>query len=451
MRRSSAVLIAALLLAACTDPVEDVEETRPPAPPPNVLIIVTDDQRFDQIAHMKALQRWFGDGGITYANAYATTPLCCPGRAAIMTGQYSHNNGVERNNDGPLLDQDSTLQRYLHDNGYRTAIAGKFLQGIAVTEDPPNFDKWSTFGWGYYDRLFNIGGEMRTVARYSTDFLATESVRYIRAFERQDDRPWFLYVAPTAPHLPYTARRDLQDEPVPAFEDSPAMDEVDRSDKPPYVRASDFGFEKGAQIFEKQLRTLLSVDKLVARLFQALGRLDEREVTLAIYTSDNGHMLGEHGLFAKRMPYDASVRIPLLMRFPSHAEAGTEDLRMVANIDIAPTVLAAAGISPDDSFPLDGRDLLSDHTRDRLLLEQHKNIRMPDWASLLTAESQYVEYYAEDDPAERVFLELYDLVADPFQLENLLGDGLDPEADPAAAEAARDLAKIRDCVGSECP
>src|ERR687892_2760462 len=96
--------------------------------PPNVLIILTDDQRaMDTMEHMPETLEWFGQGGTTFTEGFVTTPLCCPSRAAIMTGRFNHNNNVRTNNDQTLLDHGSTIQRYLSDAGYRTALAGKFL------------------------------------------------------------------------------------------------------------------------------------------------------------------------------------------------------------------------------------------------------------------------------------------------------------------------------------
>src|SRR5688572_1311676 len=127
---------------------------------PNVLLIVTDDHRWDMMQILKRTRRWFGGGGTTYPFAFATTPLCCPSRASIMTGQYAHNTNVETNLDAERLDQRATMQRYLQDAGYRTAIVGKYLN--AWRKDPPYFNDFAIFPageGGYTNTLFNVNGQ----------------------------------------------------------------------------------------------------------------------------------------------------------------------------------------------------------------------------------------------------------------------------------------------------
>jgi arylsulfatase A-like enzyme len=202
---------------------------------------------------------------------------------------------------------------------------------------------------------------------------------------------------------------------------------------------------------------LLSVDRLVDRLLTTLDELGERGPTMVFFLSDNGFLMGEHGLQQKHSPYTASVKIPMYARWPGHFQAREVDEREVANIDIAATVYDAAGIKPDE--PVDGRSLLDrSWTRDRMLLEYiHREDRaVPTWASLRTAEYQYVEYY--DESLEEVtFREYYDLLADPYQLTNLLGDA-DTQNDPEPGRVTAlslELQRDRRCGGtsgaSGCP
>lgn len=451
-------LLVTIFLVACTgsgsegppDPDDPANGTSDAAP--NVLIIVTDDQRAEgTLDVMPTLRRLFEEEGTSFTNAVATTPLCCPSRAGIFTGQYSHNHGVTRNNKGPEMDERSALPHYLQEAGYRTALVGKYLQGILGIKRPPNFDDFTiSGGLKYYERPTNVDGKQRIIARHATDFMGDMAARYIRRFEERDDQPWFLYVAPNAPHKPFEPETKYAEAEVPAFEPDEAALETDVSDKPPYVTDTDFTLGDPQTVWTQQLRLLMSVDDLVGKIFRAIEAGDE-ENTLAFYMSDNGLMLGEHGLFAKRVPYHQSVAIPLLARWPNHIEAGAEDDRMVANIDLAPTIMGAAGIEPSAEFPIDGRSLLSDARRDRILLEEYENTvhGLPDWASILSNSYQFTEYY-EKGTGDLMYREYYDLESDPFALENLLGDD-DPDNDPDLQSLGEDLDAIRSCVGAECP
>jgi arylsulfatase A-like enzyme len=453
VRKSHRALIAlATVLAACTistgSPSEQGSGARSKGEqsPPNVLIFVTDDQRADgTLEVMPKTRALFEREGVTFSNAYATTPLCCPSRASILTGQYAHNHGVLENQAGDELDHRLTLEAKLHEAGYRTAIAGKFLQGRPISVDPEHFDKWALTGWGYYGRRFNVQGRMRVVPTYTTTFIERTSIRWLRSFERKDDRPWCLYIAPTAPHRPYVPEHKYAKASVPSWQENPASGEKNRQDKISYVRQASYS-EKKRSIYERQLRTLISVDDSVKRLFKALSNLGEERHTIAFFLSDNGHMNGEHGLFGKRMPYQQSVRIPLLMRWPGHVESGSIDPRLVANIDIASTVFDGANISA--GWPLDGNSLLSSDSRNYLLLEQYLNEPRPDWISLISRHDQYIEYL--NDEGSPVYAEYYDLSADPWQLENLLAR--DPDTISSEVAAAREtLRDVTNCAGDTCP
>lgn len=411
---------------------------------------MTDDQRAARtLSVMPSTRRFFARGGTLFANAFATTPLCCPSRASILSGRYAHNHGVTRNEFGGRLDADHALPAYLRAAGYRTAISGKYLQGVPLDADPPNFDRWDTFNWGYFDRTHNVNGSLELVESYSTRHVGSFAVQSLRRFERSDRQPWFLYVAPNAPHDPFAASDKYRGTPLPERSHEQVRLERDRSDKPAFVRAERFGRAKGHRIMKRQLRTLLSVDDMVARVARTLRALGETRETLAFFMSDNGYLLGEHGLFGKRLPYEPSVRIPLLMRWPGQIPAGTVSERLVANIDVAPTVLEAAGIEPGAT--VDGVSLLRNSKREGLLLEQIEKRRrsLPGWAAIRTPSSIYVEYYGPDQESV-LFREHYDLGADPHQLRNTLADH-DPANDAGARALRVRLREIRACTGADCP
>ncbi|MGH2682804.1 MAG: sulfatase family protein [Actinomycetota bacterium] len=414
---------------------------------PNVLVIMTDDQRADgTLDVMPATQRWFGEGGTRFPNTYATTPLCCPSRATLFSGRYAHNHGVTDNAQAGNLNHAETLQAYLQAVGYRTGIFGKFLNLWNVKVSPPLFNDWATFKGGYFGKPFNINGTLRRTEGYSTRFIARRAVRFLRKSEQRDSRPWLMFVTPFAPHVPARAEPAYTDAPVAEWEGNPSVREVDRSDKPSIVQEAEASPDSVQRRRARQLRTLMSVDDLVSTLAAELRRLGEEDGTLAFFLSDNGLMWGDHGTTGKSLPYSASIEIPLLVRWPGTFPAGAVDDRLATTVDIAPTILHAAGL-PTVPGQVDGRSLLEPWDRDRVLTESW----VIPWASLRTRSYQYTEWYNVD--GNLTFREYYDLEADPWQLTNLLGDGVpanDPPADLLASLSA-DLARDRLCAGVEGP
>ena len=198
------------------------------------------------------------------------------------------------------------------------------------------------------------------------------------------------------------------------------------------------------------LRTLLSVDDLVEKVHRALVAQDEVDNTLVIFMSDNGYMWGEHGFVGKKPPYRGGIEIPMMMAWPGRVNRNHIDHRLVANIDVAPTIYDAAGITPDHT--MDGHSMLDDTwSRSRLLLEYTSNRGWPDWASTLTSEDHYIEYYYES--AAIPFTELYRLESDPWELSNVVGDA-EPSNDPSPEELATLRAQLeadRNCAGATCP
>ena len=418
---------------------------------PNVVIFLTDDQRaMDTLEHMPQTLRWFAQGGTTFTEAFATTPLCCPSRAAIMTGRFNHNNNVRTNGDQALLDQGSTIQRYLSDAGYRTALAGKFLNLWPVEQNPPHFDRWALLrpeNSGYFNGRFNVDGAVDTVPEYSTDFIRDYVLGLLDDWESNDGRPWFLLVAPYAPHDPADPAARHAVTTFPPWPGNPGVFETDKSDKPPSVRNAFRTYEEALIDRERQLRTLLAVDEMVDAILRRIDELGEQD-TLAFFLSDNGFFWAEHGLRGKNRPYTESIKIPLLMRWPGRVPAGTSHGSPVANIDLVPTIMDAAGIEPASQYPVDGRSLLGPGPRRKILTESWApNARGP-WASTRTPAYQYIEYYDRITGAVRS-REYYDLAVDPFQLTNLFGDGT-PRNDPWAPALAREVSSMQRCVGAVC-
>ncbi len=459
---ATVLAVANVTLIACAHaarPESLARATATVADRPNILIILTDDQRIGTMDVMPATLRRFADQGATFPHAFATTPLCCPSRSSIFTGRFAHNHGVQSNarHAPDVLDQKTTVQRYLQDAGYRTALFGKYLNLWPVVDNPPHFDRWaitspSHHSSGYYGGTWNVEGTARTVDRYSTDFIEEQGVRYISDQESTDGQPWFLELAVYAPHLRAVPEPAYADAPVPTFHPNPAIRESDRSDKPRYVRRSIPAAMRGIEATRrKQLRSLMSVDDLVATVFRTLAATGELDHTLAFFLSDNGFLWGEHGLRAKMHAYDPSIRVPFYMRWPGHVRSGSVDNRFVANIDIAPTILAAAGLPQDTATPMDGRSLLDPSwRRDRILTEYWRPnpADPPTWASLRTRRYHYIQYDRPDGTI--AFREYYDLTNDPWELTNLLHDGK-PANDPPLGAIQAQLAKDRTCAGAACP
>ncbi len=358
------------------------------------------------MAVMPKTRAWFKRGGVTFPQTFVSIPLCCPSRSTIFTGQYAHNHGVEVN--GPLsakqLNPESTVQRYLQDDGYRTAIFGKYLNGW--TADPPHFDEWATHQGPkqrYYGGIWDVNGTPTKITRYSTNYIEHKALSFLHRAKAHASRPWFLYLAPSAPHFPYVPSARYAHASVPPWKGNPAVFESNRSDKPPYVRTRPPStFQADLRTRREQLRTQYSLDDLVGKVSHAIEKLGENRRTLAFFLSDNGYAWGEHGLLgtdlSKSTPYTPSIQVPMFARWPGSLPAGSIDRRLVSTADIAPTILQAAGIRPDPQYPIDGRSLLDRSWRRRETLTEHwhiltvpgrhpavpENAPGPKWATIRT-------------------------------------------------------------------
>jgi arylsulfatase A-like enzyme len=361
---------------------------------------------------------------------------------------------VKINQDATSIDESSTIEAHLQDAGYRTAIAGKYLNQWDRERDPAYFDRFSIFlgGGYYYGTSFNDDGTVAPIDGYSVDHVESKALEYLDDFEGDDASPWFLYVSPAPPHPPSTPEPRYRHAKVPAWHPGVAVAERNLSDKPEYVRAGRTNRRVAEVRRRKQLRTLYSLDDVVESVFAKLDALDETQDTFVVFISDNGYMWGEHGFVGKRPPYTESIQLPLLIGWPGHLSADT-DPRMVANIDLAPTILEVAGVATDSlNPPMDGHSILTSGTlHDGLLFEQWTELdkATPDWASLRTEGFQYVEYYGPDHRTVE-YREYYDLREDPHQLLNLLGDR-DGSNDPDVEALSARLQAARACAGTVCP
>lgn len=434
------VLSVGALAIAAAQP----EPARPRDSRPNVVLIVTDDQSPDSFPHdppvmpqLQAMVEDPADHWVSFPNAFLSTPLCCPSRASILTGRYDLHTGVRTNHDGHLLDPSSTIAAWLHGAGYRTGLVGKYVNGYpfgGMPLVPPGWDRWLVKQQGaqstaYYDHVLLDQGfplpRGRAPEDYLTDVLADAAVDFIRA--APEDRPFFLMVTPTAPHRPWTpAPRDAGAYADMRIAEPPSVGEPDVDDKPAWVRAlPEMTADRRAQLTEirrRSFETLRAVDDLVARVVQGLEARGLLDRTAIFFLTDNGFSFGEHRWVGKTCPYEECIRTPFLVRLPG--AIAREAPTLVANVDLAPTIADLAGVVPD--APLDGLSLLpvledpSASLRDSLFLDYVGDAHVPGWSAVRTDGLVYVEYVT----GER---ELYDLAgaigpADPFQLENRVGD-----------------------------
>ena len=417
---------------------------------PNILVIVTDDQR-SGLGVMPETRKRIRDQGAHFGNAYATTPACCPSRASIFTGQYAHNHGILTNSMGDEIDSSNTVQRYLSDAGYKTGIFGKFLNSWPIDRDPPYFDQWRVLKSGrksdrYVNGTWNMQGEVRRVPRYSTDIIEQSALGFLDDADREDERPWFMYLGTNAPHAPFQPAEEDAGAKIRSWRGNPAVDEENRLDKPPYVASSTRSPNFASDIRTRQFRTLLGVDRLVGTVLDDLKKRGEIRNTLIVFMSDNGMVWGEHRLIGKNFPYLQSVGIELAIKWPGKVEPGTSDRRLVANIDIVPTLVDAAGIEDRIDHVMDGRSLLDPSwRRDRLLLENWKIF----WASTLTKEYQYVQNFNDD--GQSMFEEYYNLERDPWQRTNVLFDRDFLDSPRNLDDIRRQLDADRSCSGKTCP
>jgi arylsulfatase A-like enzyme len=426
-----------------------------PAARPNIIVINTDDQRPETLSDMPKLRSWMADGGTAFPNAYVSTPSCCPSRATLMSGRYVHNNRQYQHL-AQGFDLNLTTQRYLRDGGYFTGHSGKFLHWLPLSTRPPHWDRWTYFKGGYDNVAMNWDGKHVKTSGYSTVITFDRAINYLNDFESRDDaKPFYLHLTPVAPHGPTTPEAKFASAPVSAMNQVPSQTETNRSDKPPFVRNKTTSLSTSRTVRTAQVRTLLTVDEQVDRLMRHLETTGELENTIVIYTSDNGYFWSEHLLKGKFLPYKEAVNVPFLVRWPGKVAAGAVDTRQVTHVDVLPTLLAAAGLT-QSSVALDGRDILSGLSRDAAFMEYYydtgNNNGIPTWASIRTAGYQFTEYYGANNGMSTVtFREYYDLVNDPYQLVNLLNDGV-ASNDPAnLTQLSAQLARAKTCVGANCP
>ena len=440
---------------------------------PNIVLVLTDDQdlllgSLDRMPRTRAL---IAEQGVTFANHFVPLSLCCPSRSTILTGLYPHNHkvytnfppggGYERFDE--LGHEEATIATALHAAGYRTALFGKYLNGYPGLRDPtyvpPGWDEWASpvAGAPYSEYRYTLNENGKLVkygsgpGDYVTDVLAGKATAFVRG---AGDRPFFLYLATYAPHLPATpAPRHAALFPDLAAPRTPSFNEADVRDKPARIRAlprlSAAEINAIDALYRKQMRSLQAVDEAVAALVAALDASGQLANTYILFTSDNGFHMGQHRLKpGKYTAYETDIHVPLLVRGPG-VPAGGAVRALTSSVDLAPTLAELAGtalpaapdgrslapllrgatpagwrqavlleqfafpVSPPPVSPTQANATLEPlDAQDLAAIASHPAASNPAHLGLRTADFKYVEY----DTGER---EVYDLRRDPDELTNL--------------------------------
>jgi arylsulfatase A-like enzyme len=443
---------------------------QPPVEQPNFVLIITDDQPLSTMAYMPLTRRLLAERGATFDNYFVTDPLCCPSRATVLRGQYPHNHQVLSNGGTTggfrrfrrLGHETSTVATWLQEAGYRTALMGKYLNGYPAGEPgyvPPGWSEWyATTDPRYYDYTLNENGQGvyhgTAPTDYETDVVSRKAVDFINRASA-DGAPFFLYLAPFAPHTPSTPA--LRHQEVALDVKAPrggSFDEEDTSDKPVFVQEFDRldrqQLDAADRSYRLQVQSLQAVDELVDAVVATLEAAGLTGSTYVLFTSDNGFHYGEHRLpQGKGMPYDHDVRVPLIVAGPG-VPAGRHVKQLALNNDLAPTLAAIAGarapqfidgrslwplLAADDADAVEWRDAFAIE----FWVDDESQRPAPPYSALRTARWLYVEW----STGER---ELYDMAADPDQLQNVYS-GADPQQ---VASLARLLQEIVGCSSGEC-
>ncbi len=459
-------LVGAAIVAACVTACSPAPSSDAPVPsrPPNIVFVLVDDMRWDEMGaaghpvletpHMDRLAR----EGMRFENAFATTPLCSPSRASFLTGQYAHTNGIVDNTARPSHDL-PTFPRELQKAGYATGFFGKWHMGNDASPRP-GFTHWVAMpGQGEaLDPNLNVDGKALRATGYVSDVLTD----YVESFiQRSGSQPFLAYLAHKAIHPNIVQRDDGSLVPVPGQPGGFVAAERHRGrygqrqmprranafkppvDKPALLRKigslPPLGRETATTDDEMRSRgeMLLGVDDSLGRILDVLERSGQLDNTVVVFTSDHGYFYGEHGLNEeRRLAYEETIRIPLLVRFPPKVKPGSVSREMALNVDIAPTLMELAGLAPLPG--MQGRSLVPIFAgspaewRRSFLIEYFSDTVYPrifkmGYSAVRTERHKYIAYREL-----RGMNELYDLQVDPYEEHNLVGT-------PAGASVEADL------------
>ncbi len=425
---------------------------------PNVVYIVTDDQTYQALdAAMPYLSSKPYGQWVRFDQAVASVANCCPSRSSFLTGQFAHHNGVVDNgNCARYLDDTTLLPVWMHDAGYQTALIGKYLNNYPwdrpASYVPPGWDRWFAYNPLASASLtrqvvINDQGTSTTFPADNnhnvTDLYAAQAVD----FARTASEPFFLYASTSVPHRPF----DRPTRYVNTYADAvvphrPSFNETDVSDKPQWVQDLPLlnPREQARQDIDqrKEWESTRTADDLVKGVVETLKTRGVLNRTVIVFTSDHGLSFGEHRWKeSKNCAYEECIHVPLMVRYPGTTAAAVDD-HVVTNVDLGTTIAALGKATP--TRPQDGRSAVglmsgaSSAWTDEALLQKPRpspgsggatggggegggpgatstGHPVSQYWGLRTDRYTYVEY---PTTGER---ELYDLRADPYQLQNAYG------------------------------
>lgn len=380
-------------------------------------------------------------GGALLGNAFVSTSLCSPSRASILTGRFMHHHRVV-DNQRPEPADIEFFPAHLQRAGYQTAFFGKWHMGHDSDDPRPGFHHWAAFrGQGdYLGVTLNINGTRKKLEGYTADVLTDQALAWLG---ENKSRPFYLHLAYKSVHFPFEPaprhRGRYADRPV-RYPETMANTEANYESQPRWVRDRRYGIhgvdhmETGRfdrdpvpsfeGLYRSYCETLFSLDENIGRLLDWLRANHLTTNTLVLYMSDNGFHLGEHGFYDKRDAFETSLRVPLLAYAPGLIKSGTIVTQMVQNIDLAPTLLEAAGVTPPASARFDGRSfwpLLLGRSipwRDHILYEYHWEWNFPATPTTFAIRTDRFKYIYTHGIWDKAGL--YDLATDPCERHNLI-------------------------------
>lgn len=460
-------------------------------PAPNVVLMIVDDATVEDIEYMPAVQRLLVQSGTTFVRNYSPFPLCCPARATLLTGQYPHNHQVLDNvppiGGASVFDDSQTIATYLTDD-YDTALVGKYLNGFEGVGVPPGWDTWrAPIQHTVYDYLNQVVSLDGTAKTFSNTYSTTHYTDMARTFIRNANRPYFAYVSWVAPHggtpqetrddppSPYVQKRYRDTYTGPPLPRDPAFNEADMRDKRRSFRKQPFLTRKEITRLKEKLaqrrESLQSVDDGVSDIVREVANAGELDNTYFMFVSDNGQMQGQHRTeHGKAVAYEPAARVPLIIRGPGVAAGATYD-NVTGLQDITPTILSMTNQWHDQpEAQIDGVSLLR-LLDGSLVTDRAQVLEVTDTASLsdrqvengatptrqeaqalstiswqvraiVTSDGWKYTVYPRTDEVE-----MYDLNADPFELQNIAGV---PKYKAQQARLDDLYLRYRNCDGERC-
>jgi arylsulfatase A-like enzyme len=375
--------------------------------------------------------------GILFNNAFVTTAICCCNRACLLTGQHMIRHGIQ-DFITPLSAKafDQTFPAILRTSGYRTGFLGKYAIGNPNKASrelslPANkFDFWYGF-----DQGINFRQEIDGKTRYLTEVMTEKAIEFLQS--TKSDQPFCLTIAFKEPHGPFNYFDPNSPDPYEAVEipSSPTCTEEDWAAQPEFIRKSLGGDGSQSRLkkdaaSQRELRTfyrtVTRADVAVGKILDELERLKLNDNTIIIFSSDHGSLLGDHGLSGKWLMYENSIRVPMILYDPRADKklAGGRRNEMVLSIDLAPTILALAGVLPPPS--MQGKNLMPIVQQEPIEWRSHfyyehtyqtdpPRSPIPKTEGIRTTRWKYIRY-PEVSP---VYEQLFDLDSDPLERSNL--------------------------------